>query len=273
MAKLTLEATLARNRNLQLVRINKKDQDERQREAVAEKAYQTWLQTQYPVTLARRCMSFLSDKTVQQSHEWTSEVNVFFREHKFARQMVFKNIWECDKLLTMEYASCRGVFDCHPHKVRCALPFQELIETSIDCGAGSVAKDPVEILAKLFKKCIPLSEKIFHHSYNPHRLLHMNDWCLEKAFVYGILCLSKWMLHLYPPGKGLSHWPPKPPDELVFTSKTRIFSSIYDEKDMKGACTTHLSSSSASASISAPGTLEKELLTLQAASSSGSNSR
>ena len=167
----------------------------------------------------------------------------------------------------------RGYLDCHQHKVRCALPFQEFIEKSIKCPTGHSSKDPVEILRKLFEICIPCSDKIFFEWYNPTRLLHTNDYCLEKAFVFGILCLSKWMLHLYPPGKGLSHWPPKPPDELVFTSKTRIFSSIYDEKDMKGACTTHLSSSSASASISAPGTLEKELLTLQAASSSGSNSR
>ena len=41
------------------------------------------------------------------------------------------------------------------------------------------------------KNC--LAREVFKNSYHPLNLLHLNDYILEKAFVYGIVALSKWM--------------------------------------------------------------------------------
>ena len=51
--------------------------------------------------------------------------------------------------------------------------------------------------------------------YTPLRLLHANDYVMEKAFVYGILALSKWLGQgRYPQGI-YGAWPPKIPRSQV----------------------------------------------------------
>ena len=45
-------------------------------------------------------------------------------------------------------------------------------------------------------------------NYSPLRLLHINDYVLEKAFVYGIIALSKWLGEdLFAKGV-FGQWPP-----------------------------------------------------------------
>ena len=45
-------------------------------------------------------------------------------------------------------------------------------------------------------------------------MLHLNDYVLEKTFVYAILCLSKWLgADTFPQGI-YGKWPPAPPKNL-----------------------------------------------------------
>ena len=61
---------------------------------------------------------------------------------------------------------------------------------------------------------IPSAEKVFVDAYHPLRLLHRNDYVMEKAFVFGVIALSKWLgSDRYPPGL-YGEWPPEPPPEI-----------------------------------------------------------
>ena len=49
----------------------------------------------------------------------------------------------------------------------------------------------------------------------PLRLLHVKDYVLEKAFVYGIVALSKWLGEERLPYGVYGQWPPKFPATLL----------------------------------------------------------
>ena len=74
------------------------------------------------------------------------------------------------------------------------------------------------MLQTLLEQCVPHSSKIFEGKYGVMTLLHINDYIIEKTFVYAIFCLSKWL------GKELFEWgihgpwPPVAPADLLHPS-------------------------------------------------------
>ena len=100
-----------------------------------------------------------------------------------------------------------------PRGVRCSQCFQQVVDD--EAPRGHVAHEPVETLYRLFSACVPSARRVFTGSYSPLRLLHVNDYVLEKAFVYGIVALSKWLSEDRFPQGVFGHWPPKAPAGLV----------------------------------------------------------
>ena len=69
--------------------------------------------------------------------------------------------------------------------------------------------DANETLSRLFKLIVPRARDIFA-SLTWLRLLHVNQYSMEKSFVYGIVALSKWLgQDRFPPGI-YDVWPPTP---------------------------------------------------------------
>ena len=64
------------------------------------------------------------------------------------------------------------------------------------------------------KQCVPHVRKIIiAGNCTPMKLLHMNDYVIEKTFVYAIICLSRFL------GSdwfswGIFTWPPAPPPSI-----------------------------------------------------------
>ena len=75
--------------------------------------------------------------------------------------------------------------------MRCGSPFQDLL--SKEGAETHFGRDPVEALYRLFSACVPCARNVFTGVYRPLRLLHANEYVLDKAFVYGIVALSKWL--------------------------------------------------------------------------------
>ena len=77
-------------------------------------------------------------------------------------------------------------------------------------------KDPIQTMKTLLEKSVPYASRIFCGNYEVAQLLHLNDYVLEKTYVYAVLCLSKWLgKEVYP--QGIYLWFPKAPPE-VYTS-------------------------------------------------------
>ena len=73
----------------------------------------------------------------------------------------------------------------------------------------------METLYRLFSKCVPAARRVFDGASRPLKLLHVNDYVMEEAFVYGIVALSKWLGEEQFPYGVYGQWPPKFPAALV----------------------------------------------------------
>ena len=67
----------------------------------------------------------------------------------------------------------------------------------------------------VFKQCIPMPTSIFTGPVTMHHLLHANDYVLDKAFVYGVIMLSKWLGQVRLPAGVYGMWPPDPPPGAI----------------------------------------------------------
>ena len=56
---------------------------------------------------------------------------------------------------------------------------------------------------------------VFTHAYSPARLLWRNDYIIEKAFVFGVIALSKWLGDARFPQGLYGSWPPRQPVEAA----------------------------------------------------------
>ena len=210
------EQKTAENRlaSLRQTVLNKREAELRKREAEFARAFQRWLQTQYPAILARRCFQHLRALTKEAKASFTKDIEEHLKARTFLRQVIINNLWEPDKTLTQSMATSVNFSGGPRRSVNWGLTFQEVVDDVLPKKFSS-SYDPVELLNVMFTRCMPCARQIFTGSYSALRLLHFNDYVLEKAFVYGILALSKWLgQEKIPPGF-FGNWPPKAPKDLV----------------------------------------------------------
>jgi hypothetical protein len=136
------------------------------------------------------------------------------KSRTFERPLYIGELWTSDTSLTMKWAEIKFL-DSGPNRhVRCGLKFQALIDKEFPQHLIA-GRDPKDILMRLLCACVPHARSIFQERMKPARLLEMNDFVLEKAFVYSIISLSKWM------GKDtftygiFGTWPPQPPADIA----------------------------------------------------------
>ena len=91
------------------------------------------------------------------------------------------------------------------------------------------------MLETLLEQCVPYSSKVFCGNVGVMKLLHMNDYIIEKTFVYAIVCLSKWL------GKDIfswgiyGTWPPAPPPDLHASDPDLLHVPHADEMPLPAA--------------------------------------
>ena len=81
-------------------------------------------------------------------------------------------------------------------------------------SVGAGPKDGTVALFQLFDLCVPCARHIFAGVRWPARVLCRNHCVMEKAFVYGITLLSKWLTVDRYPGGYFDKWPPGLPSEM-----------------------------------------------------------
>ena len=209
--KATAEARLA---NLKQAIVNRQDAQARKERDVVERSFRLWLQTQYPALVARRAMAIVRDFTPNQKTAWLWNINKHISAKTFRRQVFVKNLWESDPTFTQPWAQATSPFSDRQCVVRCGVCFQQVVN---DVHAQTYgAHNPVDTLLKLFQACgANRARDIFENGYSPLRMLAANDFVMEKAFLYGIICLSKWLSEDEFPQGVFGDWPPPVPDGLV----------------------------------------------------------
>ena len=218
--KRTQEARLA---HLKLEIDERRGREKAKRAALLHKAQQRWLQTQYPVILAERCFQVMDDSGMRVKRMWQKEIEDLLCGKTFERPLIVRKLWDTDEHLTRVWATIQGFLPGARKKVRVGIHLQELLEK--DAPRTMFGLDPVHSLERLFKRCVPCANRIFTGNYSPLRMLHLNDYVLEKAFVYGILALSKWLGEKRFVYGVYGKWPPPFPEGLL--PSTRGSTSIH----------------------------------------------
>ena len=210
--KATAEARLA---NLKQALVNRHDAQARKERDVVDRRFRMWLQTQYPAIVARRCLLIVRDRTPRQKQAWTWFINMKIRDKTFRRQVFVKDLWVSDPAFTQSWAQAASPFSAGQQRVvRCGVCFQQVVKDVHPQAHGGHV--PVETLFKLFEACgVHRARDIFENAYSPLRMLDANEYVLEKAFLYGIICLSKWLSEDEFPQGVFGDWPPPLPDGLV----------------------------------------------------------
>ena len=156
-----------------------------------ERAREVWLQTQYPALLARRCIDFVRRLSKDDKAGFDDGIFAHLKAHTFERQLFINDLWIADKSLTHEWSTVSPFCGGPLRQVRCGLPFQELLDK--EAPKNALGYDAVDTLYRLFSATVISPRQVFAGARHPKMLLHINEYILEKTFVYGILALSKWL--------------------------------------------------------------------------------
>ena len=203
----------ARLESLRLTIVNRRDAQARKRQEIVDRAFQRWLQTQYPAMVARRCMVYWRGFSKQAQTAFQREIANLMKGPTFRRQVFIPDLWSSDRSFTLDWARVKPFTGGADRYVRCSLCFQEVVDEVLP--REHFGRFPVETLYALFSAFLPHAQHVFVGAYSPLRLLHVNDYVLEKAFVYGIIALSKWLgEERFPPGV-FGQWPPQVPAGLA----------------------------------------------------------
>ena len=76
-------------------------------------------------------------------------------------------------------------------------------------------RDARTALTEVFRQCIASPTSIFSGPVTMHHLIHLNDYDLDKTFVYGAIMLSKWLGRERLPRGVFGFWPPDPPPGAI----------------------------------------------------------
>lgn len=189
---------------------NRQDAQLRKQRDIVARKYKEWLQTQYPATLARRLIRHKQGLSAASKANFTRTISLRLQDRTFQRPLFLQDLWTADSTFTNVFAQVRSRNSGPHHDVRCSTYFMEAV-VSVVAPPQHSGHQPVEILFRIFEACVPSARKIFDTPFNPLRLLERSDFVLDKAFVFGIICLSKWLGRDQFPN-GVFTWPPPAPN-------------------------------------------------------------
>ena len=191
--------------NLRARRIDAQKQNEHRAWAATQK----WLQCGFATELARRLMDAVRGEEARAAFQKMivdADDARYFRRH-----LSHIDLWTVDYHFLHRYTQMMPPGGGHPRTVRISPAFESLLQEIAPPSVGG-AVDVHRSFATLLEKCAPnSSRRVFVKSYTIARLFAMNDYVCEKAFVFAVVCLSRWLSATNFPQGVYGQWPPTPP--------------------------------------------------------------
>ena len=115
--------------------------------------------------------------------------------------------WKVDKWFTSIWTMIPSIDGPHSRMpVRCAYPRQDVMQ-HVGRHHLWAGKNLTEAQQQLSVATVPRAREVCKGIHAPLKMLHFVDYVMAKAFVYGILALSKWLgPDLF--RHGVHEWPP-----------------------------------------------------------------
>ena len=189
---------------------------ERESERITKLA-ETWLQKDYPELLHSELRRKQLNDDGAYKRIWLNLIeSLAVDRHWFRHCMRMPHLWTTDRTLLVHHSETT-IYNIPGKKQRvmCSAHFERYLQR-VDCGQnGKKTKDAMKSLMTLLDQTVPLAVRyIFKDATELHRILHLNDYVLDKAFVYCILWVSKAMTAQFFK-HGVHCWPPKAPSAAM----------------------------------------------------------
>ena len=194
---------------------NRADLDRRRLAAARAKAVQRWLQTEYAANLARDMIAWYDEYLRPIDREnYKKEVDEMLKSGFFRRLPAnIPDLWVPDDTLTFHWGQMAPPGRGRARWVRCSAPFNMVVGTYYPDPWGG--RDAAAALLAIFRKCVPSPSQIFGGPASLPHILHINNYNMDKSFVYGAIMLSKWLtIERFPRGV-YGVWPPDPPPGAI----------------------------------------------------------
>jgi hypothetical protein len=201
------------------------------------KLAETWLQKDYPELLHSELYRKQRKDDGAYKIIWLNLIeSLAVEKHWFRSCMRIPHLWTTDRTLLVHHSETT-IYNIPGKKQRvmCSAHFERYLQR-VDCGQnGNKTKDAMKSLMTLLNQTVPLAVRyIFKDSQELHRILHLNDYVLDKAFVYCILWVSKAMTEKYF-RHGVHCWPPKAPSAVMQPALPSPSSTAVKRKHPAGA--------------------------------------
>lgn len=197
----------ARRKALEASRILRQEVADRRTEEANRLSESRWLQVDYPAGLAAQLLEWRANLTVEQETSLRHAVSALARSSRPKLHVEMPRLW-------VSVASFTNVIRSEPGpngrrlSVRCSKEFEWLLFRN--AWASSSRNDVAYMLIKLMDRIAPQSSDLFRSRYTGQVILAWADGVAEKAFVYAVILLSKWLgAERFP--RGVHQWPPTEP--------------------------------------------------------------
>ena len=122
------------------------------------------------------------------------------------------DFWVVDVNFLILYGSVKSPNNGPPRNVRCSALMDTYLDEAAPAGFMGEVKDPIRALAQIMETIAPGADAyVFTKRRSYTRILHQNDYIIEKAIICCVWCLSKWLGRDRFP-QGIFEWPPLFPD-------------------------------------------------------------
>ena len=161
-ARLQALADEKRCEHLRLLAEDRREKQRLRKQQERQKVEERWLQVDFPVELARRCIDWRAALSLDREHreKYVRMIEGRMKDKIFERRLVVRDLWTPVKEYSLNWCqhvvreSMDGRREGTAHWVKCSAAFNEIINEVLGDGAGGRRHAP-GVLEKIFKKSFP----------------------------------------------------------------------------------------------------------------------
>ena len=177
---------------------------DRREEQANRLSHSRWLQVDYPTRLASQLLEWRTNLSAEQDTSLRQAMSTLARSSRPRLHVDVPRLWVSVASFTHVIRSELGPGGSRL-SVRSSKEFEWILFRN--AWASSSRNDVAYMLVKLMDRIVPQSSDLFRSRYTGQVMLAWADGVVEKAFVYAVILLSKWLgADRFP--RGVHHWPP-----------------------------------------------------------------
>jgi len=200
-----LRLRLQERREEEAARVAKEQQRHRDR----------WLQTEYPVGVARDLISRVKLLSPGAKKGFALAIRDAWLAGHFKRSIFIPPLWDENGSFLVRVKPMKPPAGCGAggeRVVRASAEFLQFYRETFPPSAGAMVAPlvltPDKMLMDLLRSTVPSATDIFVKSMTPQHILHKCGYVLDKAYIYAVIALSKWLgPDRFPQGL-FETWPP-----------------------------------------------------------------